>query len=49
MSRKKVISLSDMKEIIRKCFENNEDLKVHVREFIKTLPKVDDTGIYKGV
>jgi len=38
-----------MRELIRKCFENNEDFKVYVREFIKTLPKIDDTGIYKGV
>jgi hypothetical protein len=37
-----------MRHIIRLCHENGLDLATEVRKFIKSFPKVKETGIYKG-
>lgn len=38
-----------MKDIIRFCHENDLDLKLHIRAYIKGLPKNQETGIYNDV
>jgi hypothetical protein len=37
-----------MKQIIRMCHEHNLDLRLEVRKYIKSLPKSEQTGVYKG-
>ena len=43
-----MIYLSDMKQIIRMCYEYNIDLATEIKKFVKTLPKTEVSGAYNG-